>query len=540
MIPYLERVLNVRRGEFRPASLLFLYLFLAIGCYIMGTAVGDAMFLSAFPTYLPHAIIATALAVGIFTSIYVRLSRRVRLELLIIGSLLFFALSFAFFWWLTHWSGKWAYALIYVWVYMTGALAPTMGWTLANHALTTREARRVFGFIGAGANLGAPCAGFLTADLTRHAVRPETLLLVMACGLGLCGLSVRLLFRQTQHRLQSFSQIPVEAETPRNLRQVWTHIHASRYLLLITALIAVGCAATRIVSYQFQLIAFKSFSANKVALSAFFGRFYGYLGLGSFILQMLLTGPLLRSFGLRVTLFVLPTILFGGSVAVLLAPVLLSACFLKGSHGLLRFSLDKSSTELLYLPVAPPKIKGQIKSFIDGFVWRMADGLAGIVLFVFGNKMKFSPGRISLVNFAFLLGWIFIAYGVRREYLRVLRWAIERRTLDPERTAAGVLDSTTTEVLAQALERGGEQQVLYGLSLFEVGREPAWHPALRGLLEHPSADVRQRALHLLADAGHPEVLPQVEKMLADESVEVRAEALQYLVVQTGRDPLDLL
>jgi len=542
MMPYLERVLNVRRGEFTPASLLFLYLFLAIGCYLMGASVGDAMFLSAFPTYLPHVIIATAPAVGIFISIYVRLSHRVRLELLIIGSLLFFALSFAFFWWLTLVSGKWAYPFIYIWVYMTGALAPAMGWTLANYSLTTREARRVFGFIGAGASLGAPCAGFLTADLTRHGhVRPETLLLVIAAGLVLCALSVRLLFRQTRRRLAAFSQASgPQPDMPKNLRQVWAYIRGSRYLLLITALIMVGCASTTIISYQFRLIAYSSFSGDKAALAAFFGRFYGYVGLASFILQMLLTGQLLRSFGIRVTLFVMPTVFLGASVGVLLAPVLLSACVLKGSQGLLRYSLDKSSTELLYLPVAPPQMKSQIKSFIDGFLWRMADGLAGVALLVFANRLKLSPGRISLVNFVFLSGWIAIAYGVRREYLRVLRWAIERRTLDPERTAAGVLDSTTTEVLAQALERGGEQQVLYGLSLFEVGREPAWHPALRGLLEHPSAAVRQRALHLLADAGQRDVLPQVEKMLADESVEVRAEALQYLVAQTGRDPLDLL
>ncbi|HTG60194.1 MAG TPA: Npt1/Npt2 family nucleotide transporter [Terriglobia bacterium] len=542
MIPYLERVLNVRRGEFTPASLLFLYLFLALFCYIMGQSVGDAMFLSAFPTYLPHVIISTALAVGIFTSIYIRLSRRVRLELLIIGSLLFFASSFTLFWWLAHLVGKWAYPFIYIWVYMTGALAPAMGWTLANYALTTREARRVFGFIGAGASLGAPCAGFLTADLTRHAhMRPEALLLVIAAGLGLCGLSVRLLFRQAHRRLAGFSQAPgAEPDMPKNLRQVWAYIRGSRYLLLITALIMIGCASTTIISYQFRLIAYSSFRGNKAALATFFGRFNGYMGLASFILQMLLTGQLLRSLGIRVTLFVMPTVFLGGSVGVLLAPVLLSACILKGSQGLLRYSLDKSSTELLYLPVAPPKMKSQIKSFIDGFVWRMADGLAGVALFLFGNRMRLGPGRISLVNFAFLSGWIAIAYGVRREYLRVLRWAIERRTLDPERTAAGVLDSTTTEVLAQALERGGEQQVLYGLSLFEVGREPAWHPALRGLLEHPSADVRQRALHLLADAGQRDVLPQVEKMLADESVEVRAEALQYVVVHTGRDPLDLL
>jgi HEAT repeat protein len=145
-----------------------------------------------------------------------------------------------------------------------------------------------------------------------------------------------------------------------------------------------------------------------------------------------------------------------------------------------------------------------------------------------------------LVNMVFLAGWIAIAYGVRREYLNVLRQAIERRTLDPERTAAGVLDSTTMEELALGLQRGEEQQVMYGLSLFEMGRESGWHPALRKLLEHSSPAVRQRALRLLSDAGDREILPLVEKLLGDESVEVRTEALRYLVVHTGRDPLSLL
>lgn len=542
MIPYVEKALNVRREEFRPSSLLFLYLFLVIGCYIMGQAVGDALFLSAFPTYLPHVIIATALAVGIFTSVYIRLSHRLRLELLVIGSLMFFALGFVLLWWLTRVSGKWAYPVIYTWVYMTGALGPTMGWTLANYALTTREARRVFGFIGAGAILGAPCAGFLTADLTHRAhVRPETLLVVMALALGLCALSVRLLFLQTHHRMSEVSEKPSAApDVPKNLRQVWAYIRASRYLLLITALILVGCCTTSIIGYQFKLIAYKSFSGDKVALAGFFGRFNGYIGLASFVVQMLLTGRLLRWFGIRVTLFVMPAVFLVGSMGLLLAPALLTASILKGSQGLLRYSLDKSTTELLYLPVAPPRVKSQVKSFIDGFIWRMADGLAGVTLFVFGNRMKFSPGRISLVNLMFLFGWMAIAYGVRHEYLKVLRRAIERRTLDPERTAAGIVDASTIEVLAQQLQQGGEQQVLYGLSLFEVGSEPAWHPVLFGLLEHPSAVVRQQALHILAESGRQPIVAQAEKMLGDEALEVRGEALQYLVVHAHKDPLELL
>ncbi len=542
MIVYLEKALNVRRNELAPASLLSLYLFFIIGFYIMGTSVGRALFLSAYRDYLPHAIIGTAVVVGVFAWAYIRLSHRVRLELMVIGALLFFALSFTAFWWLTRVYGKWVYPFIYMWVYMAGAMGPAMGWTLANYVLTTREARRVFGFIGAGQVLGAPCAGFFTSDMIKHRhMHPETLLFVMATLLALCAVVVKLLFRQARERLADAGKRSVtdQAEV-KNFGQIWTYIRGSRYLGLITALIAIGCATTTIVTYQFNMIAETSFAGNKAALTAFFARFEGYMGLASFIVQMLLTGQLLRYFGIRITLFVLPVAFLGGTTAVFFAPMLLTASILKGSHNLLRFSLDKSSTELLYLPVAPPQIKSQIKSFIDGFIWRTADGVAGVALLLFANRLKFSPGRIGLLGIVFQLGWIAIAYGVRREYLNVLRRAIERRTLDPDRTTAGVLDSTTVEVMAQALERAGEQQVLYGLSLFEISREPASHPLLRGLLEHRSPAVRQRALRLLGDAGDRAIAPQVEKLVRDPALEVRTEALRYLVAHTGRDPLSHL
>ncbi len=542
MIEHIEKALNLRRSEFVPASLLFAYLFSAIGAYIMGTSVGDAMFLNVYPQSLPQVIVATAIVVGTFASIYIRLSNRVRLELLMTGALAFFALSFGLFWWITHLQVKWVYALIYVWVYMTGAMAPTIGWTMANFVLTTREARRVFGFIGAGAVLGAPCAAFFTAAMIhgRH-VRLETMLLGVALSLGVCAVLVLLIFRQARERMLELKRATSTAKNmPRNFGQIWTYIRGSRYLLLITALIAIGCASTTIIGYQFRMISNAHFVGDKAALATFFARFNGFMGVAAFLVQMLVTGRLLRTLGIRITIFVLPFVFLGGSMGVLLAPVLLSAVILKGSHSLLRFSLDKSTAELLYLPVAPPEIKSQIKSFIDGFIWRSADGVGGLVLWLFANKLNLGPGRISLVNFVFLGGWIAIAYGVRREYLNVLRRAIERKTLDPDRIATEVLDSTTTEVLAMSLARGGEQDVLYGLSLFEVGREPGTHPALRGLLEHPSPAVRQRALRLLSDAGDRKIQPQVEKMLGDESPEVRAEALHYLVVHTGADPLMLL
>jgi AAA family ATP:ADP antiporter len=532
---------NLRRDEVGPASLLFFYLFLMIGAYLMGQAVGDSLFLSVYPKHLPYAMIGSAITIGAFVSAYIRLSHRLRLELLIIATLLFFALCFACFWWLTQFTSRWVYLLVYVWVYVAGAMGPMMGWTLANYVLTTREARRIFAFIGAGGILGGTLVSFLTADVvSRHLVQPKNLLLAIVFMLVVCALLVRLLFRSRQQRLAALSLAPTTGHsTPKNFGQSFRVIRDSRYLLLVTALIAIGCLATCILGYQFKLIAKAAYSGNPAALTAFFGRFNGYMGLASLVFQLALTGPLLRTFGIRVTLFVLPVALMGSTLAVLIVPTLLMAGVLRGSQYILRFSLDKSSTELLYLPVSP-EVKNQVKSFIDTFVWRSADGIAGLTLLLFANVLKFSPSQVGLVNLVFLAGWIAIAYGARREYLNVLRLAIERRTLDPERTAASVLDSTTTEVLAHAVEGGGEQQLLYGLSLFEMGREAGIHPVLRRMLEHPSPAVRERALRLLNDAGDLKILPQVEKLLADESLEVRTEALNYLVVHAGRDPLTLL
>jgi ATP:ADP antiporter, AAA family len=539
MTTYLEKALNLRRHEFLPASILFGYLFLSLATYIMGLSVGTAMFLSTYPNNLPHVMVATAVVVAAFTSVYIRFSSRIRLEYLIIGSLGFFAVSFGFFWWLTEVQFKEVYWLIYIWVALQGAMGPMMGWTLANLVLTTREARRVFGFIGAGAVLGAPTAGFFTAFTTRH-VHPELMLLVMVAMLAACAVLVRVLFSKSKERLAEISRRPTSAaDIPKNFRDIWAHIRGSHFLILITALTAIGCTSTTIIGYQFSIIA-KDAIPNKAQLASFFALFSGVMGAAAFLVQMLLTGRLLRVLGIRVTLFVTPVVFLMGSVGLFFAPFLVTACILKGSHLLLRFTVDKSTAELLYLPVTPPDIKSQLKPFIDGFIWRAADGVAGLTLWVFATFLHFTPGQMSIVNVFYLSAWIAIAWGVRQEYLNVLRQAIQRRTLDADRIATGVLDSTTTEVMALSFQQAGEQQVLYGLSLFEVGSQAGSHPALRGLLEHPSPAVRQRALRLLSEAGDRKLQSQAEKMLGDESNEVRAEALRYLVTHTGKDPLALL
>ena len=74
-------------------------------------------------------------------------------------------------------------------------------------------------------------------------------------------------------------------------------------------------------------------------------------GMVSLALQLLLTGRVLRRLGIGMTLFIVPVALAFTSVGVLATGTLLAATLLRASDQVLRYSIDKATVELLYLPV---------------------------------------------------------------------------------------------------------------------------------------------------------------------------------------------
>jgi AAA family ATP:ADP antiporter len=220
----------------------------------------------------------------------------------------------------------------------------------------------------------------------------------------------------------------------------------------------------------------------------------------------------------------------------LILGTLAAAILLKGSDSVLRYSLDKSAVELLYLPI-PPEIKLQAKSAIDTFIWRLGDGLSGLTLAIFTDRLHWSAQRVSLINFVFIAGWIAAAITARRRYGDTLLQSIRQRRLDAEKQLAPVLDRSTADIIATQLNSPDPKQVLYALKMFGAARGGGEHPALRDLLQHGEPAVRRRALELLDAAGDLWVLPRVEEMLRDPDAEVRSAALLFLAHHAPLDPL---
>jgi len=69
------------------------------------------------------------------------------------------------------------------------------------------------------------------------------------------------------------------------------------------------------------------------------------------VFQLLLTTRLLRRFGIGPMLFILPLIVLAGSAGLTHWGTIAAALFLKGGDQVLRYSIDRSTIELLYLPL---------------------------------------------------------------------------------------------------------------------------------------------------------------------------------------------
>jgi len=538
MVRWVERGLNLRPGDLGRGALLCSCLFLIITSYVVGKVAGDALFLAHFNAReLAYADICSAFVVALVIGAYVRFGRKLSVVKLLVTSMLFFASNCALFWVLSYtYRPAWLYPVFYVWVKTFGVLAPAQVWTLANYVLTTREAKRVFGLIGGGAISGWIFAGFFSRTIAK-VFGTESLLAGMAFFLLLCAVLIVLIWRSGVVRLGGDQEEAAHAAQagPGSLGESLRLVFASPYLRAIAGVICLSNLVTNLTMWQFRAIA-QQVLVHKDALAVFFGEFNLYAGVASLAFQLLLTSRLLRRFGIGKALFVLPLAVMAGSIGLLAVGTLAAVVALKGADQVLRYSVDKSTAELLYLPL-PSRLKIQVKWFIDTVIWRAGDTLAGLTVLVFATWLHLSAVTLSWVVLGWITCWLVAVFGARREYVLSLKDSVSRHRLELEQLSTPVLDRETSDVLAASLTASDPGDVLYALGVFEAERHRAVHPVIRSLLQHPAAEVRQRALAILSSSADKAILPEVEQLVRDPDLSVRTEALLFLSRHTLVDPL---
>jgi ATP/ADP translocase/HEAT repeat protein len=540
MVLRLRRFLDVRAGEGLPVLLSFLYVACVVAAFLLAKPIRNGLYLREYGPYaLVYAYAVVPLVLWAFVPAYTAIVARIGTRLATIGTLIFFSLNVLAFWAAFRWAPfDLLPAIFYVWVNCFGVIAPVQAWSFANSLFDVRQARRLFGLVGAGASLGAIGGGLLASYLVGPVGGAVNLLLVLAALIGVSALIV--VVAAGWRRRQGPSR-PRQAAMP--FKAAVAAIGGSTYLRLLAALVMLVAIATQWTNFQLSVVADERFGSDADAITQFFGTFNFIVGATSFTLQVLLTGALLKRVGVTGAILILPIALGFGSFVTFLFPVFLAVLWANAADQGLRFSVDKAAYELLYLPIAPAQ-RQSVKNTLDILGNRIADAVGGVLLGLATGGFIMLPGAdlgvrgTAAVICLITVVWIWVAWRLRGEYVAAIQDSIHQHRLDTERMSTAAVGSAVRDTLAIRLRSNDPDVVSDTLDTLARLKMPAPSVALHALLRHDGPGVRARALSVLAAQGDRTAAPVAERLLHDPNLNVRTQALLYLARGGGFDPLD--
>ncbi|HEY1697643.1 MAG TPA: MFS transporter [Polyangiaceae bacterium] len=522
---WLPRFVDVRRDELRALVTVFTVLLLLLTAHTILETARDALVLTRVPSHaLGIVYVAVAVCALPAAALAAHATERFGVRQALIGGLVTgAALLVGLFFVPIHRASAVA---VYVTSALVGAVLVPQFWNLLGSIFNVAQARRLLGIVGAAGVMGA-ALGSTTAATLLVVVHVKTLLLVSS---GILLVTAGVLGRM---HVDDGRPTPQPAEALPS-RKATAALREEPFLRRIALLVVVTTAAGLLLDYFFKWTVARTVPHEHIA--ALVARYYAWLNGISLVAQLLLTGALVRRVGVTATMVVTPALLVLGGVGVLLAGAALTGVLvLRGIDGTLRNSVNRVTTELVYLPV-PQRVRARAKPFIDGALVRVTQAVAGGVLLALGSANYLSPSLLAGIVLAAVAAWMAVALTTRRPYLAVLRHAIAGDALltTPELDPID-LESAGTLVEYLASEDAG---VVVGAmnALARRGRERLI-PAL--VLLHESPPVLIRALAIFGASRREDWLPRARRLLTYPDDSVRTAAARALALHGRLDAADL-
>jgi len=521
----LSKVLPVRGDETTVALLMFAYSFLAMTAYNIFKPVTKSKVIDEIGSNnLPLVLLASSLLIGLVMHLYSSAARRLPRRQVVPLTQSGIIVLLCIFWLLLRTGAAWVTIGLYFFGHILGILLISQFWTMANEIYDARQAKRLFGLIGGGACLGGALGNLITAAMIAQ-LGSNNLILVSAAVLAVCMAIV--------WRITGLCNVGQHAEFEEEVgvggREALRLLAESPHLRVLAAIVGLAVMGAALVDQQLSMAA-EALHVDPDDIAEFLAKVGAYLSLAAFAVQVGLTSRIHRSWGIPAALLLLPVGLGTSATLILLTGALWAVGAARVLDGTLRYSLDKTTREVLFLPV-PAGLRFRAKPFIDVTMEKLGKAFAAVLILVLIRPwgLGLDWRTLSYASLVMTAIWIAVALLAWREYLRAFRASIGSRAIAPGTMRAEVADPATIETLVEELSHPDETAVLYAIDMLEALDKR--HLVTPLLLQHESPRVRARTLRALAlSRSHAASrwLPTVTRMVQDEDVNVRAAALRAL------------
>ena len=381
----LRRVVDVRAGEVLAMLLGCGWFFCLLSGYYLVRPLRDALGLAGGADELQWLFTATFVAMLALVPVFGMLVSRLPPRRFVPLAYRFFTASILLFGVLIA-SGLhavWVGRVFFVWISVFNLFVVSIFWSVLADCFSNAQGRRLFGFIAAGGTAGTFAGPALAASVATT-LGPVALTLAAAFLLEIALQCFYRLYPSSPRQDAVTGQLPGSATAIADARPLGGSVLAglgliarSPYLLGICGYLMLHTTASTFLYFeQGRLV------ADAFVDTASRTRFFALMDLGvsalTLLLQLFLTGRLIRRFGLAAALAVLPLASAAAFAAVAFWPTVLVLAFAQALRRAFDYAVARPAREVLFTVVAR-EAKYKAKNAIETVVYRGGDAVSGWV-----------------------------------------------------------------------------------------------------------------------------------------------------------------
>lgn len=432
-------------------------LMLAIG-FFMGAFIAtyqvtaDSLFLNKMGDQLNKAFLAAGALGIISTGLFSFFQNRVNFTTLSLSAILLIAgFSYAAYWLLEHGDPAWHNYYIFTVYCMSGPMTAVLllsFWGTFGRLFNFRQSKRIIGWIDTGQLIAAILATLVVIPFTTELV-PHTSSYLVLCAGSMIIVFVLLLVVAAFFKLSKND--PREVDKITRKQTLLVNLLREPYIFSLSIFLLVSMVTLLLGQYSFQNLVQQQYSdvRDLTNFNSFFtGAVYGL----SLIMQTFINNRIISNYGLRVSLFILPTVVgifaigsiftgsfFGfsrqdspGGFIYFFLFIALSRLF----NWTLRDSLENPVYKLFFMPL-DGRLRFNIQSKVEGLINESARFVAGLIIFGLAFLPFFNVMHISIIILFLVAAYYVVVRKMYAGYRTKIRMKLESSDEQQEKLEKG-------------------------------------------------------------------------------------------------------
>lgn len=422
---WLQQFVSVKPRELRALLVSCLYFFLVLCTYYIFRPIRNEMTIANGVENIQWLFMLGMLVMFAIMPVFGWITGRYRTRQFMAYCTLFFASNLLIFFVLFNVDERplWVSRTFFVWVNVFNMFIVSLFWSFMNDVYSREQSKRLFAFIAAGGTAGA-ISGPIITRLLVETTGLSYLLLISALTLSCSVLCINWLLKWEN---QDF-----EAESSGESQPVHVHkvsdkaikgsvfdglllVTKSPYLIGICLFILLYSISIVFVTVQ-QAEAIEANYTSPIERTALFANIDIAVSITALILQLFVTSRLIRWFGYRMTLALIPigvTIGFTVVAAVPILPMMIGLEIFRRSGD---YAIMKPTREMLF-SVVSRKEKYRAKNFIDTAILRTGDA-ASSWLYIGAKALGAAGSTIPIIGVILGTLWSTTALWLGSQYLK--------------------------------------------------------------------------------------------------------------------------